>query len=269
MILRPMAEELLQTIRAYGSLAVAFSGGVDSTMLAQAARLALGDRAAAVTAVSELLPASELEDAKTCAAHIGIRHIVIAAHDLESAEITANDKDRCYYCKKMRFQKMLCWADEHGFHYIADGSNLDDKGDYRPGRRALAELGPRLVSPLAACGWHKADIRAQAKAWELPVWNKPSAACLASRLAYGLRLTPERLQQVEQAEAILHRYIAGQLRVRHHGDIARIELLPEDMELFWRHRAELTSNIKALGFNYITLDLEGYRTGSQNEILDK
>ena len=262
-------EKLLETIRSYGSLVVAFSGGVDSSVLTKAAALALGERAAAATAASELLPQQELEDARRIAALSGIRHEIVAARDLDSMELVRNDKERCYYCKKRRFMMLCDWADANGYAFVADGSNLDDQGDYRPGMKAIAELAPKVVSPFVACGWTKQDIRRQAKAWGLPVWDKPSAACLASRVEYGIALTAGRLQQVETAEAALKKYLSGQLRVRHHGTLARIELEQADMEAFWQHREELTKAVRETGFTYVTLDLEGYRVGSQNEVLQK
>ncbi len=260
-------EGFIMQLRSYGSLLVALSGGVDSSVLAKAAVLALGDKAAAMTAVSELLPADELADARAVAGLAGIHHEVINAQDLDLPELVCNDKERCYYCKKSRFQKMCNWAAEHGYAYVADGSNLDDKGDYRPGMKAIAELAPKVVSPFVICGWNKADIRRQAKEWGLPVWDKPSAACLASRVEYGIALTPQRLRQVEMAETALRRFLKGQLRVRHHGNLARIELEPDEFELFWQHREALTQAVKETGFTYVTLDLQGYRMGSQNEIL--
>ena len=262
-------EKLLETIRSYGSLAVAFSGGVDSSVLTKAAALALDGLAAAVTAVSELLPEQELGDARRIAVLAGIRHEIIEARDLDSTELVRNDKERCYYCKKRRFRMLCDWAAANGYAFVADGSNLDDQGDYRPGMKAIAELAPKVVSPFVVCGWTKQDIRRQAKAWNLPVWDKPSAACLASRVEYGIALTAERLQQVEAAEEVLKKYLPGQLRVRHHGSLARIELEQKDMEAFWQHREELTRAIKETGFTYVTLDLEGYRMGSQNEVLQK
>ena len=259
------AERLLEKLRACGSLAVGLSGGVDSAMLAKAAVLALGDKAVAITASSELLPQAEKEDAIRCAELIGIRHQIIEAHDLDLPEVAQNGKERCYYCKKHRFQKIISWAAEHGYRYVADGSNADDAGDYRPGERAVREL--HVLSPLAECGFTKKDIREQAKAWGIPLWSKPSAACLASRVAYGIPLTPERLSRIDQAENLLRQYINGQLRLRDHGELARIELMPEDFEAFWAHRGELAQGIKALGYAYVTLDLFGYRMGSTNEVI--
>ena len=258
-------EALLAKLRSYGSLAVGLSGGVDSAVLAKAAALALGDKAAAVTAVSELLSAAEKADAVACAGLAGIRHILLEAHDLDIPEVARNDRERCYHCKKHRFSKLMAWAMKNGYHYVADGSNVDDAGDYRPGMRALAEL--KVVSPLAECGFGKAEIRELAHLWGLPVWSKPSAACLASRVAYGIPLSAERLQRIEAAEALLHRYIAGQLRLRDHGEIARIELMASDFEKFWAYRKEIADAIRELGYTYVTLDLSSYRMGSQNESL--
>ncbi|MBQ7515070.1 MAG: ATP-dependent sacrificial sulfur transferase LarE [Schwartzia sp.] len=258
---------LLERLKACGSLVVALSGGVDSSTLAKAAGIALGEKAVAITAHSELLSADELADAKAMAKAAGVRHLVVDAHDLDDAAIVRNDKERCYYCKRGRFQKLCAWAKENGFAYVADGGNLDDKGDYRPGMRAIEELAPVVISPFMECGWTKADIRRQARAWGLAVADKPSAACLASRLEYGLPLTPERLAQVEKAERFLRPFVQGQLRVRHHGSLARIEVGPDVFTALVRHREEITAKMKALGFTYVTLDLGGYRMGSTNETL--
>lgn len=258
-------EALLTKLRGCGSLAVALSGGVDSAMLAKAAFLALGDKAVAVTAVSEMVPLSEREDASACTGLIGIRHVLLQSDDLALPEVVSNGKERCYYCKKHRFQMLLEWAKAHGYRYVADGSNADDAEDYRPGMRAVREL--KIISPLAECGFTKADIRRQAKEWGIPVWDKPSAACLASRVAYGIPLSPARLSRIDRAEGFLRAYLRGQIRVRDHGDLARLELSPAEFDTFWAHREELTERIKALGFAYVTLDLNGYRMGSQNEVL--
>ena len=259
--------QLLERLKSCGSLVVALSGGVDSSTLAKAASLALGDKAVAVTARSELLAAEELADARKAAEAAGLRHVVLDACDLEDPQIVANDKERCYYCKRGRFQKLCAWAEENGFAFVADGSNLDDGKDYRPGMRAIEELAPKVISPFVECGWRKAEIRAQARAWGLFVAEKPSAACLASRVEYGLSLTAERLAQVEAAEKILRPFVPGQLRVRHHGKLARIEVEPEAMAEVMARREEIAAKIKALGFSYAALDLGGYRMGSANEAL--
>ena len=260
-------ENLLGRLKACGSLVVALSGGVDSSTLAKAASVALGDKAVAVTARSELLSADELADAKAMARAAGIRHIIVDARDLDDPQIVENDKKRCYYCKRGRFQKLVAWAKENGFAFVADGGNLDDKNDYRPGMKAIEELAPTVISPFIECGWTKADIRRQAKEWGLSVADKPSAACLASRVEYGLPLTPERLAQVEKAEHILRAVSKGQLRVRHHGNLARVEVEPDAFEEVIRRRGEIVEKLKTLGFTYVTLDLGGYRMGSANETL--
>lgn len=258
---------LLERLKACGSLVVALSGGVDSSTLAKAASLALGDKAVAVTAFSELLSAEELSDAKAMAESIGIRHYLIAAGDLDDPAVVRNDRERCYHCKRGRFGKLCAWARENGFAHVADGSNLDDRSDYRPGMRALAELAPTVISPFMECGWTKADIRAQARAWGLAVADKPGAACLASRVEYGLPLTAERLSQVETAERMIRPYVTGQLRVRHHGSLARIETEPVSFPSVLEHHEEIAAALGALGFTYTALDLLGYRTGSTNETL--
>ena len=260
---------LLDRLKSCGSLVVALSGGVDSATLAKAASIALGDKAVAVTARSELLSADELADAEAMAQAAGIRHIIVDAHDLDNPQIAANDRNRCYYCKRGRFQKLVAWGKENGFAYVADGGNLDDKGDYRPGMRAVEELAPAVISPFMECGWTKADIRAQARTWGLAVADKPSAACLASRVEYGLSLTPERLAQVENAEKMIRPFAKGQLRIRHHGNLARIEAEAGAFREIMAHREEISAALKSLGFTYTTLDLVGYRTGSTNEALQK
>jgi pyridinium-3,5-biscarboxylic acid mononucleotide sulfurtransferase len=261
-------EKLQEILRSCSSLVVAFSGGVDSSMLTYAARQVLGDKAVAVTAVSELLTKQELDDAKAIARVAGIRHEIIHVDDLANENFVKNDKERCYYCKKNRFDLLANWAKENGFAKVADGSNLDDKGDYRPGMRALKE-NAYTSSPLMLAGYYKEDIRKQAKAWGLSVWDKPSAACLASRIRYGVAVTAERLKQVEIAEAVVREYIPGQLRVRHHGDLARIEIEPAYFVDFLRVKEEIIANLKMSGFTFVTLDLQGYRMGSQNEVLKK
>ena len=258
---------LIDRLKACGSLVVALSGGVDSSTLAKAAVLALGEKAAAVTARSEFLSADELADAVAMARAAGIRHIVVDARDLDDPDVVRNDKERCYYCKRGRFEKLCAWAKENGFAYVADGGNLDDKGDYRPGMRAVEELAPTVISPFMECGWTKADIRARARTWGLAVADKPSAACLASRVEYGLPLTAERLGAVEAAEKILRPFAKGQLRVRHHGNLARIEAEPDAFRDIIAHREEIAAALKKLGFTYTALDLVGYRTGSTNEAL--
>lgn len=257
---------LLEILKGYKKLIVAFSGGVDSSLLTQAAYLALGDNAIAITADSPLLQQSEKEDAIKVAKQVGIKHILMPSDDLDVAEIVANDKNRCYYCKKFRFTNICNWARAHGFKYIVDGSNTDDKKDYRPGMKAISELSDMVKSPFLEADISKCEIRQFAKAYRLPVWDKPSQACLASRLRYGLPLTSKRLFQVDQAERFLRQYINGQIRVRHHDKIARIEIMPEEFSklLDDNLRQQITARLQSLGFTYVCLDLTGYKMGSQN-----
>lgn len=262
-------DNLIKLLQEMGAVAVAFSGGVDSSFLAAAAQRALGDKAVAVTAYSETLPESERQEAIAIARQIGIRHVLLHISELNSAEFVANTPDRCYYCKKERFDALKKWADEEKIAWVLEGSNADDKSDYRPGMRAIDELcGVR--SPLLEAGLTKEEIRVISKEWGVPTWNKPSAACLSSRVAYGLPVTAERLKQIEQAEAFLKQYCHGQVRVRHHDNLARIEVSPEDIAgLAAPDTAGLiNTELRRLGFTFVTLDLAGYRTGSMNAVLD-
>ena len=258
-------EEILGRL---GSLAVAFSGGVDSTFLAAAAKRALGGRVVLVTARSATSSAAEQNDAAVVANALGIRHIWLDSAELSDRAFTANDRERCYYCKKNRRASLVAWAKANGISWVAEGTNADDSGDYRPGIKAVAEL-PAVVSPLLDVGFTKDEIRAVSRLWSLPTWDKPSAACLVSRLAYGLPVTEERLRQVEAAELAVRRLVAGQVRVRHHGDLARIEVAPAAFAALAApdNAAAVTAAIRALGFTFVALDLAGYRTGSMNETL--
>lgn len=259
---------LTEYLASLGRVAVAFSGGVDSTLLALAAYRALGDDAVAVTAVSPTLTAEEKADSAALAERIGIRHVFLPSREMDDADFVRNDARKCYYCKRVRMRGICDWAEENGYAYVAEGSNLDDAADYRPGTQALAEL-DMIVSPLAKAGFTKADIRVLSKAWGLSTWNKESAACLASRIAYGIPITAERLQAVEQAERIVRKYVTGQMRVRHHGEVARIEVEDSQLPVLLREdvRTAVAAQLKAVGFRYVTVDLVGYRMGSLNESL--
>lgn len=260
--------EMLKSLLAeLGGAVIGYSGGVDSTLLAKAATEALGDRAVCVLIESCLVPRSEVEEAVSHAEDLGLNLVRLQADVLSVENVPENEPDRCYHCKKAVFSMLAEVAKERGLPFILDGSNADDESDYRPGTKATAELGVR--SPLKELGLTKEQIRAISRDVGLPTWNKPSYACLASRVPYGTRLTVENLRQIEAAEAVLRELGFKQFRVRHHGDLARIELLPIDMEKanVEAMRACIVRSLKSLGYRYVTLDLAGYRTGSMNEVL--
>ncbi len=261
--------EKLHTLRRLlsdlGSVVVAYSGGTDSTLLLKVAHEELGQKALAVTAVSPTLTRKEIDDAARWAAEMGAEHLLIETDELKDPAFVANSPDRCYYCKHLRFDSLLQLALERGFAHVVDGTNVDDQGDHRPGMRAARELGVR--SPLQEAGFTKADVRAASRSLGLPNWNQPSNACLASRIPYGLPITRERLRQIEEAERLLHELGLGQLRVRAHGDVARIEVQAENLAAVLERRLPILDHLRKLGFSYVALDLEGYRTGSMNETL--
>jgi uncharacterized protein len=262
-------DRLLDVLRGLGSAAVAFSGGIDSTVVARAAHDSLGSAAIAVTADSPSVPRAEIDEARRLATTIGIRHMVVATDEFADPDYVRNDGARCYFCKSELYSRIETLLPELGVAVICSGANLDDKGDYRPGLKAAAEH--RVRHPLQEAGFSKADVRALARAWGLPTWDKPASPCLSSRLAPGVSVTPERTARVEEAEKFLHGLGFRECRVRlHEGELARVEvpaaLLPRLLES--AAREGLLRRLKELGFRFVTLDLEGFRSGSLNQLVD-
>ena len=261
-------EELKKYIASFGSVAVAFSSGVDSTFLLFAAMEALGESVIAVTASSCSFPVRELNEARDYCEKMGISHIVIKSEELQIEGFSHNPKNRCYLCKRELFTKIRLVADENNIAEILEGSNLDDNGDYRPGLQAVAELG--IKSPLRELGFTKQEIRELSKELNIPTWDKQSFACLSSRFPYGDLINEQKLKMVDKAEQLLLDLGFHQLRVRIHGDLARIELDPKEFDSFMKDevRAEVYSKFKEYGFSYVALDIKGYRTGSMNETIE-
>jgi uncharacterized protein len=258
-------ERCADIIRGAGRVVVAFSGGIDSTLVAKVAREMLGDEAIAATAVSPSLAKADLEEARALATAIGIEHRLIESAETENPEYQKNGPDRCYFCKDTAYDLFTALAKAEGFSAVLDGTNADDTGDHRPGRRAAREHG--VLSPLQEAGLTKAEVREWARDLGLANWDKPANACLSSRVPFGMEVTPRKLAQIEAAESALRAFGFRQCRVRHHGQVARVEIESDQMELAFARRIEMAHVLKAAGFLYVSLDLEGFRSGSLNAAL--
>ena len=256
-------QKLLDFIAEKGKAAVAFSGGVDSSFLSYAANEALGENAVAVTIVSPMLSKAELNDAKKVARKIGIEHILVKENVIDE-KVAENPKDRCYFCKKLEFGAIIAAAKERGIDTVFDGTNMDDKRDYRPGLKALSELG--VLSPFCEVGLTKMEIRELSRLAGIPVWDKPAFACLASRVPYGEKITEEILLKIERGEEVLRAYGFEQFRLRAHGDVARVEVAKNERGKFFNEQVldEISQKIKASGFTFVAMEMEGYKMGNLN-----
>ncbi|HAX46763.1 MAG TPA: ATP-dependent sacrificial sulfur transferase LarE [Nitrospina sp.] len=268
MLLEKKRLDLESRIAELGSALVAFSGGVDSTLVLAVAKKVLGDKVLAVTAESDSVPERELQTAQHLAETLGVKHRIIHTEEMSSPDYLKNPANRCYYCKSELYGKLSKVAAEHKLTSILNGINLDDLGDHRPGITAANEAG--IISPLAELGFNKQDVRDLAREMDLPNWEKPALACLSSRIPYGQPVTTEKLSMIEQAEGALLAEGFRQVRVRHHGDMARIELPQEDIPGLLKNglTEKINLRLREIGFQYVTVDLEGYRSGSLNDVLD-
>ncbi len=258
--------DLLTNLGTYESIVVAFSGGADSTLLLKAAIDVRGNRAIAATGLSESYAPEEMEEARSIAEELGARYEHISTMELSDPRYADNTHQRCFFCKTELYGQLHKWAQSHGFEVVVDGTNADDGGDFRPGIRAARQLGVR--SPLAEVGLTKMEIRNLSEAFGLRTWDKPAGACLSSRFAYGDPITVEKLRMVSAAESFLRSLGYRGFRVRHHNDVARLEFPAELQEEIFLRRNEIIEGVKAAGYQYVALDLEGYRTGSMNEVLN-
>ena len=260
-------EKLKNRLAGLESALIAFSGGVDSTLLLKVAADVLGDKLTAVTAHSEVTPPHDYDEANELAESLGVNYIVIKTDELQDDNFVANPPDRCYHCKNMLFARLTDIAREMKIKWILDGSNFDDISDYRPGSKAAAEFG--VISPLKEAGLTKDDIRALSKEMKLPTWDKAASPCLASRVPYGDTITPEKLTRIGRSEEYLRSFAIRELRVRDHGDVARIEIPADKMSLMLDRskREKIIDKLKSFGYKYVALDLQGFRSGSLNEVL--
>lgn len=266
-VLNAKLDLLRERIRCLDSAIVAFSGGVDSTLVLKVAHAVLGDRASGITALSESLPSGELEGARELAEMIGARHVVLRTFETRNADYLANAANRCYFCKSEMYARINSFAQDAGIDAVLDGLNLDDLRDRRPGRAAAIEQG--VISPLVEANLSKSEVRELSRELGLPIWDKPALACLSSRIPHGTPITLHSLTQVDRAETFLRGLGVRQVRVRHHGETARIEVEPRDFSLLREREVEIAQQLSALGFPYVVIDPDGYRTGGEAEFRDR